>query len=167
VYHKACGSVVTMHKFTQDTHDAFLARYLEMKTEEGKDYGLMKQKLITSFPKNFTTANYITTEKYLHLYLETQRSPYTKIPLSYLLRPHAAVTPASLTAEYDSIDEDLIQMHCMDGDEYLMDTHALFDLWTIIIPADHAITSFHTDTSMKQDGQASRTPLLYTKSAAS
>jgi hypothetical protein len=97
-YHKARGSVVTMHKFTQDAHDAFLARYLEMKTEEGKDYGLMKQKLITLFPKNFTTAHFITTEKNLRSYLETQRSPYTKTPLSYLLRPHAGVTPASLTA---------------------------------------------------------------------
>jgi hypothetical protein len=41
----------------------------------------------------------------------------------------------------------------MDGAEYDMDAHVLFDLWTIIIPADHAIASFCTDTSMNNDGR--------------
>jgi hypothetical protein len=141
-YHTACGSLATMHDFTQDAHDAFRARYLDLRTEDGKDCALMKQKLITSFPKTFTAGHFIITEKNLRSYLETQRSPHTKTPLSYLLRTHVDVTPESLTAKYNGIDEDLIQMHRMSGPEYLMDTRLLFDLWTIIIPADHAIVSF-------------------------
>jgi hypothetical protein len=85
-YHKARDSNVTFRDFTQEVHDDFLARYLEMRTEDSRDTSLMQKTLITSFPKNFNTTNFITVEKNLRSYLETQRSPYSKTPLSYLLR---------------------------------------------------------------------------------
>jgi hypothetical protein len=43
----------------------------------------------------------------------------------------------------------------MEGDEFLIDTRTLFDLWTIIIPADHAIASFRTDPALRGDSRAS------------
>jgi hypothetical protein len=68
-YHKARDSVVTMHTFTPAAHNAFLARYLGMKSEDGKDYSLMKDKLIRSFPELFTSGAFILAEKNLRSYL--------------------------------------------------------------------------------------------------
>jgi hypothetical protein len=153
-YHKARGSIVAMRDFTQDVHDAFLARYLEMRTEDSRDTTIMQGKLVQPFQKTFTTAHFITTEKNLRLFLETQRSPFSKTPLSYLLRPHDVVSDDDLSREYASIDEELIHTHRMDGDEFLKDARTLFDLWTIIIPAEHAIASFRTDPTLKGNGRA-------------
>jgi hypothetical protein len=153
-YHKARDSTVTMRDFTQDVHDAFLARYLEMRTEESRDHTLMQSKLVYAFPKNFTTAHFITTEKNLRSFLATQRSPFSKTPLSYLLRAHDVVDDAALSREYGSIDEELIYTHRMDGDEFVKDARTLFDLWTIIIPAEHSIASFRTDPSLQGNGRA-------------
>jgi hypothetical protein len=153
-YHKARNSTVTMRDFTQEVHDAFLARYLEMRTEESRDHTLMQSKLVHAFPKNFTSTHFITTEKNLRAFLETQRSPFSKTPLSYLLRAHDVVDDDALNREYASIDEELINTHLMDGDEFIKDSHTLFDLWTIIISADHSIASFRTDPSIRGNGRA-------------
>jgi hypothetical protein len=153
-YHKACDSTVTMRDFTQDVHDAFLARYLDMRTEESRDSTIMQLTLVQAFPKNFTTAHFNTTEKNLRSFLETQRSPFSKTPLSYLLHAHDVVDDDALSREYASIDEELIYSHRMDGDEFIKDARTLFDLWTIIIPADHAFASFCTDPSLKGDCRA-------------
>jgi hypothetical protein len=45
-------------------------------------------------------------------------------------------------------------MDRVEGDEFFIDTRTLFDLWTIIIPADHAIASFRTDPVLRGDGRA-------------
>ena len=69
----------------------------------------------------------------LETLLDLLRNVAAGTPLIYIIRDHAEVTQEMLTAEYDSVDEDLIATSLFEGETFVADNKRVFDIMKPLI----------------------------------
>jgi hypothetical protein len=123
-YHVVRGSAADFESITEEILLQHVTRYHIIEGEVDKAKVDAKKKAPGSF-ETFNAAKFIIWEESFNQYLRLHRSNTSKTSLEYLIRPIADVSPEMLDKKYESIDDDLIATHQMEGPEFQQDNQWL------------------------------------------
>ena len=79
-------------------------------------------------PELTTLAKWVTWDELLCTYIRKHRSADAGVPMTYVIRKEADVTPEALAFTYLSIDDDLIETRRLNGQGYIRDNNRLYDM---------------------------------------
>jgi hypothetical protein len=126
-----------------------VSRYHSIEGEIEKAKVDEKKKAPGNF-ETFNTAKFIIWEESFNQYLQLHWSNTSKTLLEYLIRPKSEVSTEILVKEYESVDDDLVATHLIDGPEYQHDNQWLAAEILRLVPKGSAATQF-VDTA-RNDG---------------
>jgi hypothetical protein len=140
-YHVVQGLAANFDSITTEILNQHVTRFHIIESEIDKAKVDKKKKAPGNF-ETFNAAKFIIWEESFNQYLRLHRSNTSKTLLEYLIRPIADVSPEVLVKEYESIDDDLIATHKMEGPAFQQDNQWLVTEILHLVLKGSAATQF-------------------------